>query len=151
MMIALLLGLVAGMRTMMPPAAVSVAAWLGWLPLRGTALAFMAMPVSVVVFVLAAAAELVVDAMPFCPSRKAPGGFAARLVSGGFCGAAVQLASGSWVAGLLAGAVGALAGTLLFHAARARLAARLGRDLPAALIEDLVAIAGAAAIIAIAR
>jgi uncharacterized membrane protein len=45
--------------------------------------------------------------------------------------------------GLVAGIAGATIGTLGGHALRARLAAALGRDRPAALIEDAVAIGGA--------
>ena len=42
--------------------------------------------------------------------------------------------------GLIAGAVGAVVGTLGGAAARAKLAALFGKDLPAALVEDLVGI-----------
>jgi uncharacterized membrane protein len=44
---------------------------------------------------------------------------------------------------LVAGAVGALIGTLGGHALRARLAAAFGSDRPAAFIEDAVAVGGA--------
>ena len=49
------------------------------------------------------------------------------------------------------GAIGAVIGTLGGAAARLRLAKGLGRDLPAALIEDAVAIVGALAIVSLAR
>ena len=45
--------------------------------------------------------------------------------------------------GLVAGAAGAAVGTFGGAAARARLAASFGRDRPAALIEDGVAVLGA--------
>jgi uncharacterized membrane protein len=45
--------------------------------------------------------------------------------------------------GLFAGIVGAIIGTLGGHAFRARLAAAFKKDLPAALIEDAIAIGGA--------
>lgn len=51
------------------------------------------------------------------------------------------------VAGVLAGIVGAVIGTLGGRAARARMAAAFGRDRPAALIEDAVAILGALLIV----
>lgn len=51
------------------------------------------------------------------------------------------------VGGGVLGAVGAVIGTLGGAAVRARLAAIFGRDLPAAVIEDLVAVIGAAAIV----
>ncbi len=37
--LALLIGVIAGLRALTAPAAVSWAAWLGWLPLQGTPLA----------------------------------------------------------------------------------------------------------------
>jgi uncharacterized membrane protein len=48
------------------------------------------------------------------------------------------------------GAIGAVIGTLGGRALRARLAAALGGDRPAALIEDVIAIGGAALIVAAA-
>ncbi len=51
----------------------------------------------------------------------------------------------------MAGVIGAVVGTLGGYAARMRLAEALGKDLPAALIEDLVAIVGAALIVVSAR
>jgi molybdate transport system substrate-binding protein len=87
--------------------------------------------------------ELVVDVLPTTPSRKLPMPFAARIVSGGLCGGAIGAPSGALVVGAIAGIIGAVIGTLGGHAFRARLAAAFGRDLPAALIEDAVAIGGA--------
>ena len=45
--------------------------------------------------------------------------------------------------GGLSGIIGAVIGTYVGAAARTSLAKSLGRDLPAALVEDFVAIAGA--------
>jgi uncharacterized membrane protein len=59
-------------------------------------------------------------------------------------GAAVGVAAGSWPAGLALGAVGAVLGTLGGATVRSRLAAGFHADRPAALIEDAVAIGGAA-------
>ena len=50
------------------------------------------------------------------------------------------LPSGNWIAGLILGAIGAVIGTLGGAEARAQLAKAFGRDLPAALIEDVVAV-----------
>jgi uncharacterized membrane protein len=72
--------------------------------------------------------------------------FGARLVMGGLCGAAVGAAHGSLIGGFLVGVTGAAIGTLAGAAARTGLAKAFGKDLPAALLEDLVAIAGAALI-----
>jgi uncharacterized membrane protein len=49
--------------------------------------------------------------------------------------------------GALLGVAGAVAGTLGGRAARAKLAAAFGSDRPAALLEDAVAIAGAALVV----
>jgi uncharacterized membrane protein len=87
--------------------------------------------------------------LPQTPSRKAPVGFSARIVSGAFCGAAIGIAGGgAWVVGLVAGVVGAVIGTLGGYEFRSRLVKAIGgRDLPIALVEDLCAIGAAAWIV----
>ena len=69
---AFLIGLVAGLRTFTAPAAVSWAAYLGWLPLDGTPLAFLGHPVTPYVFTALALLEFVGDQLPSTPSRKVP-------------------------------------------------------------------------------
>jgi uncharacterized membrane protein len=141
--LATLIGIVAGLRTMLPPAVVSWAARLGALHLQGTWLAFLGK--TWVTFILTAFAinELVLDQLPTMPSRTRPLLFTGRLASGALTGAAIGADRGRWLAGAAAGMVGAVIGTLAGHAARLKLAATLGRDRPAALLEDLVALAGA--------
>jgi uncharacterized membrane protein len=148
-LLALLIGVVCGSRTFTGPAAVSWAARLGWLHLTGTALGFLAAPVTPYVVTLVAISELVYDKLPQSPSRKAPPGFAARIASGGLCGAALALGGdGGWLVGLSAGAAGAVAGTLGGYELRARLVRMTGgRDWPIALLEDACAIGGAFAIV----
>ncbi|MEO6103340.1 MAG: DUF4126 family protein [Pseudoxanthomonas sp.] len=141
--LALLIGVVAGLRTMTAPALVSWAAHLGWLPLQGTWLAFLGYAWTPWIFSALALGELVTDQLPKTPSRTVPVQFGTRIVMGGLCGAAIGTASGSWMVGMLAGVVGAVIGTLGGRAVRARLATAFGRDLPAALLEDVVAIGGA--------
>jgi uncharacterized membrane protein len=63
-----------------------------------------------------------------------------RIVSGALAGAALGAAAGTTSAGLAAGVSGAILGTLGGRALRARLAAAFGRDRPAALLEDAVAV-----------
>jgi uncharacterized membrane protein len=138
---AILIGVVAGMRSMMAPAVTSWAARLGWIHLAGTPLAWMGAAVTPWIFTVLAIAELVADKLPRAGSRKAPGPFIARIVSGALCGAAVGASAGMLAVGLLLGAVGAVIGTLGGYEFRARLARAFGRDLPAALLEDLVALA----------
>lgn len=145
---ALLLGVIAGLRAVTPVAAVSWAASLGILNLSGTPLAFLgAAPTPWIVSAIALG-ELINDKLPKTPSRKVPLQFGGRIVSGGLAGAAVGLSAGAPLPGLVLGAVGAVIGTLGGAWARGRLAAALGRDLPAALAEDLVAVGGAALVVA---
>lgn len=146
--LALSVGMVAGSRTMTAPAAVSWAAHAGWLPLHDTPLAFLGFRITPYVFTLLAIAEVVADQLPGASSRKVPVQFGARLISGGFCGAAMGLTKAAPVAGSVAGVIGAVLGTLGSAQARTRLAGALGKDLPAALIEDVVAIGSAALIVA---
>ena len=150
LLLAFLIGCVAGLRTMTAPAAVSWAAHLGGLPLDGTGLAFLGAAVTPWLLTAAAIAELVADQLPRTPSRKVPLQFGSRIVSGALCGAAFGIAGGSVGAGLVAGIFGAVAGTLVGSELRARLARAFGRDLPAALLEDAVAIGGALWIVAAA-
>jgi uncharacterized membrane protein len=146
--LAFLIGIIAGLRSMTAPAAASWAAHLGLVPVAGTWLAFVASPIAAWILTLAAAAELVTDQLPSTPSRKVPVQFTARIVTGAFSGAVLAIGDG-WALGAVAGAIGAVVGTLGGAAARAWLAAAFGRDLPAALIEDAVAIGGAFAIVSL--
>jgi len=143
LLLSVLIGIIAGLRSMTAPAAVSWAARAGWLNLASTGLAFLGSALTPWILTPLALAELVADKLPTTPSRKAPLGFGARIVTGAFSGAALGAAGGSLVTGAIAGAIGAVIGTFGGHAARARLAASFGRDRPAALIEDAVAIGGA--------
>lgn len=150
-LLAALIGIVAGLRTMTAPAAVSWAAALGWLDLTGSPLAFLGYSWTPLIVTALAMLELVGDKLPTTPSRKVPMQFGARIISGTAAGAALGIAAGSLPIGLLAGLVGAVIGTLGGAALRGRLAAALGRDLPAALIEDAVAIVAAVLIVMAAR
>jgi len=151
LVLSLLIGVVAGLRAMTAPAAVAWAAHLGWLPVAGTPVAFMAHVAAPWVFSVLALGELITDQLPKTPSRKVPVQFGTRVVMGVLCGATVGAAGGMVLIGGVLGAIGAVIGTLGGAAARLRLAKGLGRDLPAALIEDAVAIVGALAIVSLAR
>ena len=146
-MLALLIGIVAGLRAMTAPAAVSWAAAWGWLPLQDTPLAFLGYAWTPWIFTILAVAELVTDQLPSTPSRKVPMQFGTRIVAGGLCGAALGAAGGSLLGGLVAGVIGAVLGTLGGAEARGWLARAFRRDLPAALVEDAVAIGGACLIV----
>jgi uncharacterized membrane protein len=140
---ALLIGIAAGLRALAPIAIVSWAAHVGWLQLQGTWLAFLAANVTTYVASALALGELISDKLPKTPSRKVPIQFGTRILSGALCGAALAAPSGATFVGLLLGAMGAVIGTLGGAAVRARLAQAFGKDLPAALVEDAVAIGGA--------
>ncbi|MER9440698.1 DUF4126 domain-containing protein [Mesorhizobium sp. M0340] len=146
--LALLIGVVAGLRAMTAPAAVAWGAWLGWLPVAGTWASFMGHWIAVGVFTILAIAELVTDQLPSTPSRKVPQQFGTRIVLGAFTGAVIGATGGAIIGGPIAGAIGAVIGTLGGAEARKRLAIAFGKDPPAAFIEDAVAIAGGLLIVA---
>jgi uncharacterized membrane protein len=148
-LLALLLGLVAGLRAMTAPALVSWATYLGWLDLSGTWLAFLGNVWARLILTIFAIVELITDQLPSTPSRTVPVQFGARIATGALSGAAVGASGGAIIGGLLAGVAGAIIGTLGGRAFRARLATAFGADRPAALIEDAVAI-GAALLIGVA-
>jgi uncharacterized membrane protein len=141
--LAFCIGMIAGLRAMTAPAAISWAAHLGWLHLDNTPLAFFGYSTATYVFSALAIVELITDQLPSTPSRKTPIQFGARIVSGALCGAALGAPSDALLAGALAGAIGAVAGTLGGAEVRSRLAKSFGKDLPAALLEDAVALGGA--------
>jgi uncharacterized membrane protein len=142
-LLALLIGIIAGLRAMTAPALVSWAAHLGWLNLNGTWLAFLGNGWAHWVLTILALGELITDQLPSTPSRTVPVQFGARIVTGGVSGAAIGTAAGSMLGGLIAGVIGAVIGTLGGRAIRGQLAKSFGSDRPAALIEDAVAIIGA--------
>jgi uncharacterized membrane protein len=134
---AFLVGMVAGLRSMLAPAGVSWAARLGILGVTNTPLAFMAYRFTPIILTVLAVGELIADKLPMTPSRKQPPAFIARIISGALVGATVGASQQMLALGLVAGAVGAVVGTLGGSAVRAKLAALFGKDLPAALIEDI--------------
>lgn len=150
-LIALLLGVVSGLRAMLPLAAVAWATRVGWLDFGAGWFAVLGNAWVPWIFTLLALGELLADKRPSAPSRTVPLQFGTRLVVGAAAGALVALGTGApWPGGLAAGLVGAVGGTLGGRALRARLAARFGRDLPAALVEDAIAIAGAWLLLSVA-
>jgi uncharacterized membrane protein len=142
-LLALLIGAVAGLRTMTAPAAVSWASRIGWLDVAATPLAVFGYAFTPWVLTALALAELVIDQLPTTPNRTETLPFGARIIAGALCGGAIGSSGGAVLTGLLAGIAGATIGTLGGHTLRARLAEAFGRDRPAALIEDAVAIGGA--------
>ena len=147
LILALLIGVVAGLRALTAPAAVAFAARFGGLNLTGTPLAFLGYMWTPWMFAILALAELVTDQLPGTPSRKVLPQFATRIIMGALAGGAIGAAKGMLVGGVVAGAIGAVIGTLGGAEVRARLAAAFKHDRPAAIIEDIIAIGGAALIV----
>ena len=141
---ALLIGIIAGLRAMTAPAAVSWAAYLGWLPVDATWAWFMGHWPAPWIFTLLAIVELINDQRPGTPSRTVPVQFGARIVTGALSGATIGASAGLTIGGLIAGVIGAVIGTYGGYEARKSLVASTGgRDLPVALAEDAVAVLGA--------
>lgn len=94
---------------------------------------------------LAAAGELVVDKLPATGSRVEPAPLTMRVLSGGWFGVLLARRSGAPAAGpAVAGAAGALAGSVLGWSWRTYVARRGWPDEPAALAEDAVVLSLAA-------
>ena len=143
LILAFFIGIISGLRALMGVAIASWGASLNWFSLAGTPLNFMSSAITRWIFTLAELGELVNDKLPKTPSRKVPPQFIARVVMGALAGATLGAAHDSLLGGLIAGALGAVVGTLGGAAVRGALAKAFGRDLPAALIEDAVALLGA--------
>jgi len=141
--LALLIGVIAGLRAMTAPALVSWLAYHGGLDLNGTWLSFLGNFWVHLITAILAIVELITDQLPSTPSRKVPVQFGARIVMGAVAGGAIGAANGSLVVGAILGIIGAVIGTYGGAALRARLASAFGKDRPAALVEDLIAIGGA--------
>jgi len=136
------IGIVAGLRALTAPAAVSWAAHLGWLNLQGTPLAFMGSTIAVVIFSLLALGEYVADTLPKTPARIAPPSLIIRLITGGLSGACIGVSAGaSLLVGAVLGAIGAVVGAFAgYHARKGLVNALKVKDIFIAIPEDLVAI-----------
>ncbi|TDW27076.1 putative membrane protein [Rhizobium azibense] len=145
--LAFLIGIIAGLRAMTAPAAVAWGAALGAFNVSQTSLAFMGYRWTPWIFTVLAAVEMITDQLPTTPSRKVPMQFGARIIMGALGGASIGASGGFLTAGLIAGILGAVVGTLGGAFIRGKLAKAFGKDLPAAVIEDAVAIGGALLIV----
>jgi len=141
---AFLIGVFAGLRALTAPTATASAAHLGWLKISSP-LAWLGSLPAVIVLTLLAVVELVSDKLPKTPSRTAPLGLGARIVTGGLCGAALCFAGTqqSCLVGAIVGAVGGIVGCFGGYQVRTRLVNALGTpDYVVAVVEALVAIGG---------
>jgi uncharacterized membrane protein len=137
--LAFAIGIIAGLRTFTAPAAVCWAAFLGWVPVGGSKLAFLGSITAVYISTGLALVELVLDKQSWIGARTNPGPLIGRLITGGLSGAAM----GAWP-GAIAGVMGALVGTFGGYQARHRIVSK-GKvpDIAVALVEDAIAVGGA--------
>jgi uncharacterized membrane protein len=145
LVLAFAIGVIAGLRSLTAPAAVCWAAQIGWIDLRQSPLAFMGWPMVANVFGLLAIGELILDKLPFTPSRLKPGPLGGRIILGGLAGAALVSAdSPSYILGGVLGALGGLVGAFAGYQARVGAVKKFHLpDLVVALTEDAIAIVGA--------
>ena len=143
LLFAFLIGLFAGLRSVTPPAAVAWAVHLGWLNLARPLALIGSLP-AVIILSLLALTEFFIDKLPNTPSRTAPPGLIARVVTGALCGACVSLGGGkSALVGAGLGLLGGIVGCFGGYQARVGLVKSLRQpDFNVAMVEDLVAIAG---------
>jgi uncharacterized membrane protein len=139
-----LIGVASGLRALIGLVAVSWAAHIGILPLDHTWLAFLGFAFTPYILTLLAIGELVNDKLPKTPSRLIPPQLITRIVTSALSGLAIGLSGNAMIIGLVAGIIGAVAGTFGGAKARSLLARTFGRDLPAALLEDVLALGIAA-------
>jgi len=150
LLLALLIGVVAGLRALTPPAVVAWGAALNWLPVDGTWAQWVGHPITVTVLTILLVVELVTDQLPSTPPRTVTPQFAARILTGAFAGAVIGAGFHYTFSSIGAGIVGAVLGTLGGYQARRRLVeANGGRDLPVALTEDVIAVLGGFAVVAL--
>lgn len=144
LILALGIGVIAGLRCFTAPTVTAWAGYLGWMHLQRTPLGFLTSLVTVVLLTGLALFELYNDKRPNTPNRTAPGGLIARILTGGLSGAAFGVASGQLViVSVLAAMLGAVVGTFGGYQVRTRLVKALNvPDYLIAVAEDLVAIAG---------
>jgi uncharacterized membrane protein len=131
LLLAFALGIVSGLRTFTPLAAVLLR--------RGS--------VWGIVLAVAAVAEYVLDILPTTPARTGAVGLTFRIISGAVGGWLIAtMHGGQGIAGAIAGIIGALLGTYGGYAARCEAIKRVGAY-PAAIVGDLLAIGLAALIV----
>jgi uncharacterized membrane protein len=148
-LLAFLIGVIAGLRTMTAPAVVAWAANRHWLNLFKSPFAFMGSTAAVAVFTVLALCELIIDKLPSTPSRTKLPGLIGRGVLGGLSGAVVAASGAQSIAvGAVLGVAGAIAGAFAGYEIRRRLVRALKvPDFVIALLEDAVAIGGGLLII----
>jgi len=137
------MGFVAGLRSQMPFLMLARAAGKGSFATGAERpLSWLRHPQAQTLLSLAAAGEVIVDKLPFVPSRTDPGPLLGRLAFGAAAGAAIAVESHALLAKHVAvGAAGALVGSFAGRYGRATVARTSGLpDLVVALAEDGLAL-----------
>ncbi|MEV3904716.1 DUF4126 family protein [Mycobacterium sp. NPDC050551] len=143
LVLALLIGVIAGLRALTAPAVVAWGALLGWIDVDGKWSEWVAHPITVAVLTVFLVVELITDQLPKTPSRKTTPQFLTRILMGAFAGAVIGSAFFHTFSSIGAGIIGAVLGTLGGAELRSRLAAANGgKDRPGAIIEDVIAVGG---------
>jgi uncharacterized membrane protein len=141
--LAFLLGIVAGLRAFVAPAAVAWAAYFGHLPVAGTHFAFMGHIATPIILTLLALAEIVYEKTPRSAANKLfPAELVLRLLMAGFSGALIGSSNQSNAVfvcaaiGVFGALVGTFGGTIVFEG----LFKGLRDERKASLVEDTIAI-----------
>ncbi len=145
MLRALLIGVVAGLRSMTPPAVIAAALRRGRLADAPAALAWLGDGRVAAGAAALAAAEIAGDKLPFAPDRTVPAGLAARVVVGAVAAAALAPRGRRAEASTIGAAV-AVGAAHLGLAARVAAMRRDGRW-RTGLVEDALALALAVAVV----
>jgi uncharacterized membrane protein len=144
LLLAVGIGIVAGLRSFTAPAVVCWLAHLHVLNLQDSHLRFMGSTIALVIFTLLALFEIVNDKLPKTPSRTTAVPLTARILTGALSGAAFGAAgASSIVIAAISGIIGALIGTFGGYQVRTQATKALhAPDFVIALLEDAVAIGG---------
>jgi uncharacterized membrane protein len=143
------IGVVAGLRAFAAPAVLTWAAKRRWIRLGNSPFATIISAKASKRITDLAVSELIADKLPFTPSRLKAGPLASRIVSGAVCGATIYgVVKRPLMEGAVLGGVGAIAGAFAGYHMRKR----LSRDMPdlgVAAPEDALAIGGGVLITAL--
>jgi uncharacterized membrane protein len=144
------IGVVAGLRALTAPAVLAWAAERKWIRVGNSPFATIISAKATKRITDLAVSELIADKLPFTPSRLKAGPLASRIVSGAVCGATIYgVVKRPLMEGAVLGGVGAIGGAFAGYHMRKR----LSRDKPnlgIAVLEDALAIGGGILITALA-
>ena len=137
-----LLGFVTGLRSMTAMAVLCWFAFHGDLPVDGTWAFWAAKRITMIVFIVLAAGELIGDKLPMIPNRTDALPLIARIFFGGLIGAICATSlGGRYIEAVFLGVIGAVAGAFLGFHCRQWLTRKIGApDVFVAVAEDIFAV-----------